>query len=517
MNLVSNSIKFTSVGSVCVRTSFRSLPEIQDGGEFHIAVEDQGIGMDAQTQEKIFEAFTQADASTTREYGGTGLGLAISHNYIELMGGKIFVDSLPGEGTRISLSIPTEIVSRDTQKSYEDISIVARVHCSDETTREMCTSHLYRLGIPSTSIEQMSQLEELRDLYVIDSEATDAELVGGKTQDILNGQRGIVLTPFGEATIPAKLSGWLKVTKPLTLNSLKSAIDAIYGELYSESVQNMDGGFQTTNRNRKRILVAEDMETNQNIAREMIQMLGHTVDIANNGKEAVESFFDKRHDLIFMDCQMPVMDGYEGTLKIREIERTMNFQPVPIVALTAGFNEQDRERCRFVGMNHYLSKPFSIADIKKTLAKYLGQKFPEEINWKLEVPKADSTNLAKAPIGGNQAIVNSAAIENILEVERQTGNSILASIFDGFVDQMDEKLEEIQLNCSNMDNRSVYRSAHAIKSMSANIGAEKVRSISAEIESVGRNNNLADIDAKLDKLKVAYSEFVDHFKSVYLG
>ena len=243
----------------------------------------------------------------------------------------------------------------------------------------------------------------------------------------------------------------------------------------------------------------------------MITMLGYEVDIANNGEEAVQMFTDKDYDLVFMDCQMPVIDGYGATEEIRRMEMANNKKATPIVALTAGFKKDDRERCENVGMNHYLTKPFSVSDIQQVISRFLGTPLKRETSIPKE--KEGLNILTKKGLG---EIFNISAIENIREVERQTGRSIVPSIFDGFIAQMDEKLDELSVSNLADDADSVYRIAHAIKSMSANIGAEKVRSISAEIETNGRNKDLSQVKDGIEELRNAYNEFTKEFNSQYM-
>jgi CheY-like chemotaxis protein/HPt (histidine-containing phosphotransfer) domain-containing protein len=257
------------------------------------------------------------------------------------------------------------------------------------------------------------------------------------------------------------------------------------------------------------------METNQKIIKEMILMLGHKAEIASNGMEAVSKFSNSSYDLIFMDCQMPIMDGFEATKKIRTLEQRGNKPQVPIVALTAGSNRQDRDRCKFVGMNYYLNKPFSISDIKDALVKHLGSDAISTREDAIEHTEERESHDTSNSVSTSAKVLNFSAIDNILEVERQTGKSILPSIFEGFVSQMEEKLVEINTNIDLNDYESTYRTAHAIKSMSANIGADRIRSISAEIEGSARSNSVDSIGNKLETLNSAYHEFVYEFKQEY--
>jgi CheY-like chemotaxis protein/HPt (histidine-containing phosphotransfer) domain-containing protein/anti-sigma regulatory factor (Ser/Thr protein kinase) len=514
MNLVSNSIKFTHQGNVNVRVSFENNKIDTERPTLRITVEDQGIGMDSATQDRIFEAFTQADASTTREYGGTGLGLAISRHYIDLMGGKIEVSSELGAGTIITVSLPME-----AENSTYDIGIAkslskAVIETSNQSTYEMISSHLSLLGSSSDRYRDIETIIQEADMIVIDYNTKQFESKAKTLASFKGRKLGIIATPLTGSVIPKCCSDWISVTKPVTLLSLKAALESYANNLSGNKVNTTKPITSET----RSILVAEDVETNQKIAREMISMLGYQVDIAENGKEALTKFGAKNYDLIFMDCQMPIMDGYDATMKIRAIEEEGHEKRTPIVALTAGFNKDDRDRCNLVGMDYYLTKPFSVSDISRVLKRFVGDS-------QLDYDEKPATNQdpgilaqsAEDPTDVNNEIFNIAAIENIKEVEKQTGRALLPSIFQGFVEQMNDKLCEINTHIESGDARSIYRTAHAIKSMSANIGAEKVRSISAQIEAAGRANNLENLDEFIEHLDYGYNEFISTFESEFMA
>jgi CheY-like chemotaxis protein len=277
--------------------------------------------------------------------------------------------------------------------------------------------------------------------------------------------------------------------------------------MIEESKSNKPGAEKSDN---FRILVAEDVDTNQQIVVEMLQLLGHEVDVASNGEVAVAKYFSNKYSLIFMDCQMPIMDGYEATEKIRAIESERKASPLPIIALTAGSDKEDRDRCKRAGMNGYLTKPFSISDLQESIERQLQPNFSRKrVPGMIDKERSNKTTLedSTAPL----RVLNLSAIESIRDVERQTGKLLLPSIFEGYVNQMENKLTEIEQNASHQDSISIFRAAHAIKSMSANIGAEKVRNISSQIEKKAREEDLSGLTEALKKLTQAYHEFVERF------
>ena len=512
MNLLSNSLKFTHKGNVNVRVASEEIPQKSDQVFVHISVQDDGIGMDEETQEKVFEAFAQADTSTTREYGGTGLGLAISRQYIDMMGGNISIESRLGSGTNITINIPLS-VSQNIEQDESSLGMYrARILCDNTSTIEMISSHLSRLGIVTTEVKDPNLFladDSDHSLHFLDYSNEKKLLSIFETTTALSQIKGIILMPLTDMDIPEYLPHWTPLSKPITSKILKDAI---------LKVVPLEGNPADTEKNEDRaasigtaakILVAEDVVTNQKIAQEMIQMLGCEVDIANNGKEAIEKYSTGNFDLIFMDCQMPVMDGYEATRHIRVQEKENQLNMVPIVALTAGINKEDKARCKAAGMNRYLTKPFSISELTGVLKEFLGENIsytPTHMSIRPDAIESGATT--SAPL----EVINRQAVDNIREVEKQTGRSILPAIFEGFNSQMAEKLKELDIDLGSGDPQALYRTAHAIKSMSANIGAEQVRRISSDIEVAGRAGTTDGMSEQVILLKKAYNNFVLLFK-----
>ncbi|RLA49763.1 MAG: hypothetical protein DRR42_14965 [Gammaproteobacteria bacterium] len=517
MNLASNSIKFTHEGSVTIRISTKPALSKEHITMVHINVKDTGIGMDKATQNRVFEAFSQADTSTTREYGGTGLGLTISRHYIDIMGGDISISSEVNNGTSISVSIPLYIAGNANinRKRFEDTAAI--ILCEDSGTIEMVSSHLSRLGVSSQSTNTpekfFSQTSE-NCFHVVDYSYLDSHPKVFRDFRQKSNCAGILLTPLTLPSSFPELKTWITVTKPITSSTLESALLKLTEdvEIPNKSTSSKD---KLAKKSKNRILVAEDVETNQRIAQEMLQMLGCEVDIASNGEIAFEKFQKEKYDLIFMDCQMPVMDGFSSTKLIRSFEKINELPPIPIIALTAGTGKEDQMRCKDAGMNNYLTKPFSISELTEALSYHIQSKFKRQASAS-HVREIDQEPVVM-PGTSNYDVVNMSAINNIREVEKQTGKSILPRILDGFEQQMVTKLAEIGDNLRKEEAGALFRNAHAIKSMSANIGAEKVRSISSQIEVQARGGSLEDIDQKLSTLSSAYEEFLKEFRLKFIA
>lgn len=513
MNLISNAIKFTHSGNVNIRVEPKFNPLVAGRALVHICVEDDGIGMDEETQKRVFEPFTQADTSTTREYGGTGLGLTISRHYIDIMGGDITIQSALGQGTKITLSIPLEFDPQSAPPASPFESMTARILTSNPGTYQMTASHLARLGVnsfPITEEDLVNTSGWAEDIVVIDS---DGERISASLDSRLHAVEActcIFLMPLIGGMQKAAISNWPTISKPITSKALLEALSVNFDS------HEISGELKNKNRKgkplqKKKILVAEDVHTNQQIIVEIIHMLGHEVEVASNGQIAVEKYLSGEYSLIFMDCQMPVMDGYTATRKIRTIEVEQDSQRVPIIALTAGSNQEDKDLCQTAGMDGYVTKPFSISDIQKTIERHLPCEFSEiDADFGPE-----STNKEKGEdctvIASDSKVLDLTAIDNIRAIERQTGKQLLPAIFEGYVKQMEEKLQDLERDVLSQDGISVFRTAHAIKSMSANIGADKVKAISVQIEKKGKANEFSDLSEAVLSLTEAYNEFLKEF------
>ena len=520
MNLVSNAIKFTHEGRITVAVSSDKQPNNPGVTILNLSVQDTGIGMNADTQARVFEAFTQADTSTTRQYGGTGLGLAISKQYVEMMGGNIEVSSVAGQGTNITIHIPLRTSSVLTTTRRRVRGAHAILLCDDSGTAAMVSSHLSRVGVTTQLTKNASELTQNikpNEFIIIDYHFLlnnpSAEISIEKIVD----DKVMVLVPLTMDRDIPELSKWKHITKPITISTIYDGVVSFVKDPIVKPRSYDESEESSLEEISNRILVAEDVETNQKIVSEMLQLLDFEVDIAENGAVALEKFKAGSHVLIFMDCQMPVLDGFAATKEIRNFEKINHLPPIPIIALTAGISKEDKDRCLEAGMDDYLTKPFSLSELRNSISGLEKtivdrRRLPTQRNV-IHEPPTRSSNPEKQI---DAEIFNIKAINNIREVEQQTGRSLLPSILDGFTIQMQEKLSEMSDNLKEGDHEKLYRTAHAIKSMSANIGAERVRSISAEVEVFGRNGNIGPVPESIMALSAAYEEFVEEFSSSFI-
>jgi signal transduction histidine kinase/CheY-like chemotaxis protein len=388
VNLVSNAVKFTEHGEVAVRVSGGDVR----GGRViaRCIVRDTGIGIGPGAVARLFKPFSQADGSTTRQYGGTGLGLAICKRLIELMGGEIGVESTPGVGSTFWFTVPLE--ARPDASATPSTSALqgVKVLCVDDhaTNRALLRAHLRRWEMEVEEAPNgeraMARLREAAAankpirLVIVDYFMPRMDGIVFATQlradPAFASVPIVMLTSYADRTrnAEARAAGIRRVlTKPVRRTQL---LDTVVAALAPEP----PAGTKTAERpaatpvrptSSTRILVAEDNPVNQQLARAMLLRLGYQTDVAGNGQEAVDSVMNVPYDLVLMDCQMPVMDGFQATRIIREREGTSRH--THIIAVTANAMEGDRERCLAAGMDDYLAKPFRAGDLRRALAKWL--------------------------------------------------------------------------------------------------------------------------------------------------
>ena len=482
LNLVGNAIKFTEQGEVTVAVDLAERREKDVVLRFE--VRDTGIGMSAEQQAGLFSAFTQADSSTTRKYGGTGLGLSICKRIVDLLGGRITVSSAPGEGSRFTFELPFEPAGSEPDEPRRlGIPTDLRSLIIDDSpgAREVFAHMFAALGIDcrvaASGPEAMVELATARQagrpyqLLLLDWKMPGmdgVELLASIRQDALPGDTpAVIMTTAHDhdelraALHPHKVGAILG--KPATPSCLfDSIMQALHREPgVPELPREMHDDSTLAGH---RVLLVEDNEVNRELAEEMLTGFGLTVAIAVNGALAVEAVRDGRFDLVLMDCQMPVMDGYDATRHIRE---DLGRAELPIIAMTANALASDRERCLACGMNDHIAKPIDIAKLRSTLAHWLGQLAPDAPL--TEAPSAPpessehiNSSTAIARLGGNQAL-HARLLGRFAEDQRNFTARLEDAQARGAVDEM------ILL-------------VHTVRGLAGNIGADKLGKLAGELE-----------------------------------
>jgi PAS domain S-box-containing protein len=387
-NFATNAIKFTAAGDVVVRVTAEPLEDSTHGG-VRFAVTDTGIGVEREALGRIFDAFSQADSSTTRQYGGTGLGLAICRQLVDLMGGEIGVDSEPGVGSTFWFTLPLIPMAADVNTGEPPDFEAARVLIVDEhlTSRVILDQRLSAWNLACDAAAGADDALRLLDqaaaagrpyrLAVIDvrSSAVDAVKLGRAITARADRRRTrlLMLASVGsmrETATKAGIEGFL--TKPVGRLRLAHELGRLLGP-DDHAPQGSRGRpappVSAVVDQGRRVLLAEDNKVNQLVAVRMLERRGFRVDLAANGREAVRMQAASPYDVIFMDCQMPELDGYEATAEIRSAEASGGH--AQIIAMTANTLKGDRERCLAAGMDDYLGKPLSAHDLETVIARAL--------------------------------------------------------------------------------------------------------------------------------------------------
>jgi signal transduction histidine kinase/CheY-like chemotaxis protein len=371
LNYINNAIKFTGQGSIVIYVSY-----VENDGLLLFQVKDTGIGIPENRLDSLFKMFSQADSSTTRKYGGTGLGLAISKRLAELMGGDVGVDSTEGVGSTFWFTVCFGVAKLPATESvpHIDKNTEALTIGPVDAGNKALTKLLQRLHL------RVNYYDDLQDIPKFGSKRwlfIDMKSLEGNEhwlQTFAKNNHVVCICPFGESKqfgATVKSQPFSILTKPLSYNSLVSLFRLGGPPIIVDLAEESKTPLMLATSQAKQILVAEDNPVNQQLIAKILAKAGYQCTLVENGDEALLAYLNQPWDLVFMDCQMPEMDGYEATKRIRQLESSTNLH-VPIVALTANAMEGDRDRCLQAGMDTYLSKPLNRDLLMKTLSSYFG-------------------------------------------------------------------------------------------------------------------------------------------------
>lgn len=358
-NLLSNAIKFTDEGGVKIRAAY-------SGGSMRIDVVDTGIGMSSEGLHRIFSPFSQADAETTRLYGGTGLGLTLCRQLVERMHGQILVDSRQGNGTHFTVTLPLPVHEADEDQDLprvdarvKDIGIAIAIP-PENPHLSAIEAELRKRGIPVRGASRHPE-----GILLAQASADDEETLAFAA----DWQGAGVILADATGTLPPARGRYQLLSLPLRRNELFRCLARAAGVMASDDRATPDSApdEQTGTEQSLAVLLVEDNQVNQLVASSLLKKLGHRADHAENGLKAIQALEQSHYDLVLMDCQMPVMDGYEATQRIRQ---NPQWKDLPIIAVTANVMQGDREDCLASGMNDYITKPYKRDELREVINRW---------------------------------------------------------------------------------------------------------------------------------------------------
>ena len=499
INLVGNAIKFTGQGEVVV--AVEALSNTTDAVELHVAVTDTGIGIPVEKQGQVLEPFTQADGSTTRKYGGTGLGLAISQQLVAMMGGRLWLESEVGRGSTFHFTACFGRQSDLSEPEAPTIPINLRhlpvlIVDDNATNQRLLLDILSHWQMRPTAVGEgqaaLVALRQARDaghpfpLVLLDAcmPEMDGFTVAAhiKQDPTLAGARILMLSSvdlMGDSARCRKLGIPIYLVKPIHQSDLWDAMLTALRQTAQEQQQVPCASQLPVHGGRRclHILLAEDNAVNQRLMVRILEKQGHQVDVVSTGTEAIAILAQQAFDLIFMDVQMPELDGFETTAAIRTQERTTGGH-LPIIAMTAHVMKGDQERCLAAGMDGYVAKPVKAEELQALLDRLYADESPHGV-----VARESPIDLATAlgAVDGDRSLLSEMA-----EILRQNYPKQLAN------------LRESLRHC---DTPLLERTAHGVKGAMAALGAMTAYTLAAELETLGRNGRLEGAATALDKLE----------------
>lgn len=510
INLVSNAVKFTHKGEIIISAKLISLTS--DKVELRFDVRDTGIGLSTEQMSKLFSSFAQADSSTTRKYGGSGLGLTISRNIVTMMGGEIGVESELGRGSNFYFTVTMGVQSeqRELNSKTIDISDLRVLVVDDnasarEILQKMIESFHFSVKAVSCGLEAIEELNTavhenqpyglvIMDWMMPDMDGVDTIRRMHELEHLSKIPAFVMVTAYSKDELLQKMNGTPVqgiLTKPVNPSSMYNTILSVFGidmtsHIKSRAKQSDYMHFAKPLAG-THLLLVEDNIMNQELAIELLENAGIIVDLAQNGAEAVKMVQEKRYDGVLMDCQMPVMDGFEATELIRQDER---FKDLPILAMTANAMEGDREKCLAFGMNDHIAKPLDILKFFQTLNQWVKPLNPIVV----EIQQDNkATDIVELTIDG---------IDVKHSLERMGGNfALLLKMLIRFTETQHDSISRLRKNLEKNNLQEAILEAHTLKGLSGNIGAVHLFEQLQILEKKLRNNEMNNIYPFLDSIE----------------
>jgi len=530
-NLIGNAVKFTSQGEIIVRVEKQS--ETNENATLRFSISDTGIGINPEHQKYLFSAFTQADGSTTRKYGGTGLGLAISKQLVELMNGEIKLESKAGSGTTFFFTAQFKKQSLETVKKattpradlkdarvliVDDNATNRKILNYQMTSKEMIAAEAEDGKTALTMLRAAADAGQPFELAILDlmmPEIDGFDLARAiKSDDRINDIRLIIMPSYGQrghAKTAKQIGIDAYLIKPVRQSDLFDCVADVMGETPAAEKENIPLSLaplvtlHTIEENRLdkpkgRILIVEDNPVNQQVAKHQLEHLGFEADVADNGIESLKALKNHEYALILMDCQMPIMDGYEATRTIRLGET--NDSRIPIIAVTANAMQGEREKCLAAGMDDYLAKPFKKENLAAVVRQWLNQ--PNESENGNEIVAVESFSMPK---NQNDSIATSI-VARITEFREELGEEVTDMLISLFIEETPPRVAALHSIVGEKDFRKIEFEAHGLKGMFGNMGALQAADLCEKLESEAENNCLTTPESLVAEIDKAFSEIL---------
>lgn len=528
INLASNAVKFTDSGEISFGVQL--LEKTCDRAKIQFSVRDTGIGLSKEQITKLFQAFSQADSSTSRKYGGTGLGLTICQRLVNMMGGGIWVESKIGMGSTFFFTVNLSVSKKEPQEKFlptadirgTRVLVVDDNEASRRILQEALESLTFEVEVAASGPEAMAALEDatkysrpfqvvLMDWRMPGMDGIEASRLINENRLLSNTPTIIMVTAYGRVEImeraeKAGIKGFLikPVNKSLLLNTLLEVLSAGF-EARTLPVSKLADKEEIKALAGKRVLLAEDNEINQQVTRELLEMISLTVDIADNGKVAVEKIEANHYDVVLMDIQMPVMDGIEATRIIRGDSR---FAKLPILAMTANAMSKDIEDCRNAGMDDHIAKPVDPDKLYNTLAKWLG-------NTTITIVPPNAK--ASSETGAN-LIFDLSGINAKAALPRFSGNTgLYTEVLLKFYESNNGVMQKIRKTLDDGDHETAKRHAHTIKGVAGLIGAENLEIAARNLEREIKEKNFETLEPSLDNISMALGIVLNSINSLKIS
>jgi CheY-like chemotaxis protein/HPt (histidine-containing phosphotransfer) domain-containing protein len=517
VNLVGNAIKFTEEGEIFVNVSQRTREE--NTCTLLFEVRDTGIGIPESRRDMLFRSFTQLDSSTTRKYGGTGLGLAITARLVEMMGGSIWVDSEVGKGSTFSFTLRVELEDevQDTEAHAEELSGKRVLIVDDNQTNR----RILNLQCVSWGMDCLVLPSGQEALRVLDSGTTFDMAIIDMLMPEMDGlllaqeikKRSappfmplILLSSLGkhDERVAAGELFQTVLTKPIKQAQLKkvliaSLVSSAIQRSYEEDIARLDR--HLAEKVPLRLLIAEDNPVNQKLVVRLFEQMGYRIDVTANGLEVLDALQRQPYDMVFMDIQMPEMDGLEATRRIAEIFPD-TLQPI-IVAVTANALDGDRERCLEAGMHDYISKPIRIDTVQQTILRW--------------APKVQERRLHAHADVSRDDLIDAETVETLQYLAGSTDIRMLSELLDILESQSEALINEIVTGLERDEQDTVKRAAHTLKGSALNLGAKALADVCQKMERAAEDGDLARVHTFLPVMRHMFAQSLPVLKEIYLG